>query len=50
VLELAYSFRKEPSLSNRQIAINSTYALTSYALRRDLGFNLLIIFGTETGD
>jgi hypothetical protein len=48
----AYSIEKAPRgppglTSDVRIAINSTYAFTSYALRRYLGFNP-IIFGTET--
>ena len=53
---LAYLFLKStkgpPGLmfpSDRQIAINSTYAFTSYALLRDLGFNP-DIFLTETSE
>ena len=54
VTALAYSFQKESrgppgltSSSDGRIAINSTYAFTSHALRRDLRFNPGI-FGTDT--
>jgi hypothetical protein len=35
------------SSSDGRMAVNSTYAFTSHAVRRDLGFNP-VIFGTET--
>ena len=37
------------SPSDERIAINGTYAFTSYTLREDLGFNPSI-FGTKTKD
>ena len=54
--EISHSFRKAlkgtPGLTCSlygRIANNITYALTSYALRRDLGFKP-DIFGTETSE
>ena len=53
-VSIAYSSRKvlkgSPGLtspSNGRIAMSSTYAFTSYALRRDLRFNQVYGTGTE---